>query len=91
MSNIQSVLAIYPNPNKGAFTIKGTLATDNNETVSMIVTNMLGEVVYSNNITVTDGAVEVPVQLPGNLSAGMYLLNISTANYRNVIHFVVSQ
>jgi hypothetical protein len=91
ISNLQSVLAIYPNPNKGAFTLKGTLGTDDNETLSLVVTNMLGEVVYTNNITVTDGAVEVSVQLPGNLSAGMYLLNISTANYRNVLHFVVAQ
>ena len=84
-------LRVMPNPNKGAFTVKGTLASDNDQEVVMEVTNMLGQVVYSNKVIAQNGNINEQLQLNGNLANGMYLLNVRTASGSNVFHFVIEQ
>jgi hypothetical protein len=68
-SNIQ----IAPNPTKGIFTITGSVVADKN--VSLNITDMLGKVIYSDNVTVSNGTINERVQLP-NVPAGIYLLHL---------------
>lgn len=61
---------VYPNPNDGSFTINST------SNLSYIeVTNILGEVVFSQNIM----GNSVPIVL-NNLAAGLYYYSIKTIN-----------
>ncbi len=83
-SNAQMVL--FPNPNKGAFTIKGK--TDNDNDMTMEVMNATGQMVYRKQVHVTNGLINEQVQ-PGNLSRGMYLLNLRTGSGNIVFRFVV--
>jgi glycine rich protein/type IX secretion system substrate protein/Big-like domain-containing protein len=82
---------VMPNPNKGAFTVKGSLATTDNQEVSLEVTNMLGQVVYSNKVMAQGGLLNEQVQLSNTLANGMYILNLHTGSETKAFHFVIEQ
>ncbi len=82
---------LVPNPNKGAFTIKGALATTGDEEVTIEVTNMLGQVVYTGKVMTQNGNINEKIQLTGSLANGMYLLNLHSGSQNNVFHFVIEQ
>ena len=81
---------IYPNPNTGTFTLTGSwIAGDNTATIEVI--DLLGQVVYTKNITISNGKIDEEVQLGSNLSSGMYMLRINSANANQAIRFTISQ
>ncbi len=84
---------VIPNPNKGTFTVKGTLAqvATGDEEVSIEITNMLGQVVYNNKVIVHNGSINEQVQLNNTLANGMYLLNLRSGADHKVFHFVIEQ
>jgi len=85
-------ITLVPNPNRGLFTVKGTLANANaDEEVTLEVTNMLGQVVYSGKALTQGGVINQQIQLSGSLANGMYLLNLRSASGNTVFHFVVEQ
>jgi hypothetical protein len=84
-------IKLMPNPNKGDFTISGTLGTADNEEVTLEVTNMLGQVVYTDKVTATGGAINKHIQLNSGLANGMYLLNLRSESKNAVVHFVMEQ
>jgi uncharacterized protein YjdB len=86
-----SDVRLVPNPNKGLFTVKGTLATAADEEVVLEVTNMLGQVVYRQGVSAKNGLINEQVQLSNTLSNGMYMLNVKTAGDSKVFHFVLEQ
>jgi hypothetical protein len=88
--NSTSSIRLMPNPNKGAFSVKGTIATDDQE-VSVDVTNMLGQVVYRGVLPVRNGEIDSRIELSNGLANGMYLLNIRTATEAQTFHFVMQQ
>jgi hypothetical protein len=55
------------------------------------VTNMLGQVVYSSEVTAKGGVINERIELNNTLANGMYLLNLSNGSDRKVFHFVVKQ
>lgn len=83
-------LQVMPNPNKGAFTVKGSLSAGSEE-VSIEVTNMLGQTVYSNKIVPVNGNIDEQITLNSSLANGMYLLNVRSAFGNTVFHFVVEK
>jgi len=84
-------IRLMPNPNKGTFTLKGTMGDLASEDVSLEVTDMLGQVVYTSKITAVNGLVNESVQLSDNLSNGMYLLNLRAGQSSTIFHFVVEK
>jgi hypothetical protein len=89
--SIGTDIMLVPNPNNGSFVIKGSVATIGNEAVTLEVTNMLGQVVYKNTVTTTNGAINERVTLTSDLANGMYILNVTAGSDRKSIHFVVKQ
>jgi hypothetical protein len=85
-----SDVVLIPNPNKGDFSVKGTLSSSANEVVTLEVTDMIGQVVYRNKVTAHGGEINEHVILK-NLANGMYLLNMRTGDEKTVLHFVVTQ
>ena len=85
-----SSLTVLPNPSNGSFIIKGSLGSVNNEAVSLEITDMLGQVVYSGNVATNNGNINERVQLR-NIANGMYLLNVRTETEHRVFHIVVEQ
>ncbi len=91
IASLNGVIRLLPNPNKGVFSLKGSLGMTGDEELHAEVTNMLGQVVYSSKITARNGEVDEQIQLGGNLANGMYLLNLRSSNASGVFHFVVEQ
>ena len=85
-----SDIKLIPNPNKGIFTIKGTLGTTEDEEVTVEVSNMIGQVIYKDNIMTHGGNIDQKVQI-SNIANGMYILNLHSASANNVFHVVIEQ
>ncbi len=82
-------VTLVPNPNAGEFVVKGTLSASNNTPVSLEVTNMLGQTVFSNNVTAVSGLLNERVQISNSLPDGMYMLNVRTETENKVFRFIV--
>ncbi len=86
-----SDLRLVPNPNSGTFVLSGNLGSVAEETVSVQITDMLGQVVYNNVLRVQNGSINERISLSGALANGMYMLNVSNGAERKVFHFVLKQ
>jgi hypothetical protein len=84
-------IRLLPNPNKGMFTIRGTLGSTLNAEVEADVTNMLGQVVYRGVLQARNGTIDTQVQLDNTLANGMYILTLRSGNEQKVFHFVMEQ
>ncbi len=82
---------ILPNPNHGDFIIKGTTGISETSVVTLEVTDMLGQVVYTNKLNLTDGIINERVILSNTLANGTYHLKLRTTNNQNVFHFVIEK
>ncbi len=86
----QDDVKVLPNPNNGVFTISGRIGTAGEE-ATLEITNILGQVVYKNKITASNGLIQENVQLGRSVANGMYILNVRTLNDNKVFHLVVEQ
>jgi hypothetical protein len=86
-----SDITVLPNPNKGNFTVKGSLGTVNDEEVSIEITDLLGQVVYKTHTMAHNGIINEQVQLGSSIANGMYLLNLRSDSGNSVFHIVVEQ
>ncbi len=84
-------ITVVPNPNKGNFTVKGNLGTLTDETVTVEITNVLGQVIYTNKVIAHNGELNEQIQLNSNPANGMYLLSVRTASDTKVFHMVIEQ
>jgi hypothetical protein len=84
-------LMLLPNPNKGEFTIRGTLGTTADQELTAEITDMLGQVVYRGKMMSKRGRVEERIQLSNTLANGMYMLNLHSESGSKVFHFVMEQ
>jgi len=84
-------VVVVPNPNKGIFTVKGSFGSMADEEVTLEVTDMIGQVVYTKQVTTHDGTINESMQLGSNVANGMYLLNLRSASGNKVFHLVIEQ
>ena len=82
---------LVPNPNKGDFAIKGTISTLSDEEITMEVTDMIGQVIYTNKVIVHNGIIDTHIQLSNTLANGMYMMNLRSGSDSKVFHFVIEQ
>jgi len=82
---------LVPNPNKGAFDLKGNIGTSGNEELTVEVTNMLGQVVYSGKVISQNGNIDEHITLGNAMTNGMYILSLHSGSQNSVFHFVVEQ
>ncbi len=83
-------IQLVPNPNKGIFTIKGATGTSDKE-LSVEITDLVGHVVYKDDIPVNKGDIDQRIQLSQNIPNGMYLLILKSSAGQKVFHIVVEQ
>ncbi len=86
-----SDVQLVPNPNKGIFNVKGSLGTSVDQEVSFEVTNMLGQVIYTNKMMAHNGEINATIKLSSNLANGMYMLNMRSDADNKVFHIVIEQ
>ncbi|MDX2003387.1 MAG: T9SS type A sorting domain-containing protein [Chitinophagales bacterium] len=70
-----AALNIYPNPSSGIFNIEGALRQTSN--VSISVTNMLGEEIYSREARMEKGKMKTSIDL-SQAAVGVYFVTIKT-------------
>jgi hypothetical protein len=81
-------LVIVPNPNKGVFSLTGDLNIADNAYLS--IKNMLGQEVFGKQVIALSSRLNETITTD-KLPAGMYLLEIRSANTGKKIHFVISE
>ncbi len=70
-----STVSLYPNPNAGSFTVD--LGTDKNANITVVIADMVGKTIYTNNLNAVDGKFD----LNGiNAANGQYLITIYNNN-----------
>jgi hypothetical protein len=86
-----SNVALFPNPNNGSFTLKGSLGNAADQEVSIEVTDMLGQVIYRTKVIAQSGIINQQILLNNNLSSGVYMLDLKAGAENDVFHFVIGQ
>ena len=81
---------LQPNPNKGEFTITGSVAAGDDQ-LNILVTDVLGQVVYTGKRNIQNGSVNEQVALPGNAANGIYLVTLTSGGDRVVFRMVVDK
>ncbi len=82
-------MSIFPNPNTGTFTIRGSFETTGD--VYAEVTGVDGKLIYMDKVDVNNGQINKEIILDNALASGMYLLRLQSVNFIDVIHFIISK
>ncbi len=77
---------IVPNPNNGSFTITGSVA--GNSTVSVEITDLIGQAVYTQNIKPQSGEVNEHIVLD-KVASGIYILKIRSGNENKMLRLLI--
>lgn len=86
-----SNMNVYPNPNKGSFTIKGSLPGISNEDATIQVTDVLGRVVHQQTLTVVNGNINAQISMATGIASGVYVLSLQSGTTKTITHFIVEQ
>jgi len=84
-------IRLIPNPNKGLFSLKGSLGVSTSQDVYIEITDMLGQVIYRSTTTAHNGEIDEQIQLGGNIANGMYMVNLRSGGANKVFHMVIEQ
>ena len=84
-------ISLFPNPNNGGFTVKGSLSDFNDKDLSLLVIDATGKIVYKDVIPVQNGAINSKIALDNNLPDGVYILGIGSGNETYHTPFVVEK
>lgn len=79
-----------PNPSNGTFTIYGHITSAVNEPVTMVVSDMLGRVVYDKTIDISGNDLVHTINLQ-SVASGRYLVTITTSSAHHVVNIVVGK
>jgi len=86
-----SDIQLIPNPNKGIFTIKGSLGITTDEEVYLEITDMLGQVIYKDKVIARNGDLNEKIQLTNTPANGMYILSLHSGNENKIFHVIIEQ
>ena len=84
-------VSMFPNPNGGAFNVRGAVGSKTDEGVTIEVTDMMGTRVYTRTFIAPGGTINEQLLLGSSLENGIYLLNVKTKNESKVLRFVVER
>jgi Secretion system C-terminal sorting domain len=84
-------IRVVPNPNKGVFTVRGSLGVAADAEVTLEITDVLGQGVYKGTVLARNGELDEKIQLAGSVANGMYLLNVQSGSEHKVFHIVIEQ
>lgn len=82
---------ILPNPNKGDFVITGTTGSVNDDNVTIVISDVLGQTIYSNIAVAGKGNLYEHINLGSSLANGNYLVTITSGNNPVVLHVTVDR
>ncbi|MBP9882226.1 MAG: T9SS type A sorting domain-containing protein, partial [Chitinophagales bacterium] len=77
---VETALNLYPNPAQGTFVVELNAQVPVGSTATVKVVNMLGQVVYANQIGMENNKLQAVVKLDGNVPAGNYLVSVTVGD-----------
>ena len=83
-----SALQLYPNPNTGEFTLKGSISKTDG--AKLEIRNITGQVVYQQELHVKNGQFSEHIKL-GELPSGVYVLIVKTDTGNATIRFSIKK
>ncbi len=89
--NSTGEIKVLPNPNKGDFTVKGSLGSLADEEVTLELTDVIGQVVYKGMFIARNGIINEHVRPDNSLANGVYLLSIHSDTENRVFHVIIEQ
>ena len=84
-------LKIFPNPNGGTFTITGIMNDPADDRVKIVITDIVGQTVYSKVAETHNGVLNERIILAGSLAGGTYLINVTSGQVHAVFHVVIDK
>jgi hypothetical protein len=91
MTFTNSDIRLLPNPNTGDFVIRGTVGNADDQNFVAEITDMLGQVIYKDNVSAHSGNINQHISLSNTLANGMYMLTLRSATESKVFHFVIGK
>ncbi len=85
-------ITMKPNPNRGMFTLTGTI--ENQAATSIVnieIVDMLGKVLYSDAIKAENGKITADILLGENIANGVYFLRIKGDDTNTVMRFTLDR
>ena len=82
---------LVPNPNSGTFTVSGNLKTPSDDRVNIVVTDLLGQVVYKTTTFASNGKVNQQISLANSIAAGTYQVSVTSGEEHVVFHLVIEK
>ncbi len=84
-------IRVVPNPTTGMLTVEGSLENVADGTADIVVTNILGQKVYTGSTTVVSGVLHGQIMLGNGLANGMYLITVRTDVGSTTFHIVLKR
>ena len=81
-------ISVFPNPNKGVFTVSGLFGSATDEAATITITDVLGKEVCRKQVMTYNGQINTQIKLE-NEASGMYLVSLSGGGESNVVRVVV--
>ncbi len=91
VSNLNSTLSLFPNPNNGTLLLSGKINTSANNNINIEISDMLGRTIYSSKATPANGLLHEQINLGSNVADGSYLLHVNSEAGNEVFHFVIAK
>lgn len=89
VDNLKPIL--YPNPNDGTFTIKGRMKNLYTGQASIVVTNLLGQIIHRSETVISNGYMDAPISLTQTIAKGVYFVNVTAGDERAIFHLVLDK
>lgn len=84
-------IRLLPNPNNGIFILQGNWHINTDKEITAEITDMLGQVVTTRQITVINGMINEQISLDDRLANGMYILNLTSKDTHKTFHFIINR
>lgn len=82
-------IILYPNPNNGSFVLSGSVGSS--DAVSVSVSNTLGQEVYRKKVITSQKKLSITIDLPSNISDGLYIIKVSNSKFSYSQPFTLSR
>ncbi len=79
-------ISLFPNPNKGSFSLQGELS-DMTGVAELLITDVTGKTVSKEKAALHNGKLDEQIILSGTLPAGIYYLTISAGTKKHTVSF----
>lgn len=87
--NLLDNIALFPNPNRGSFTIKGSV--NSTDEIAINIINTIGQTVYKSTVKPEGKKLEHNINIGKDLAAGTYIIRLQSDKAATTLRFTIAQ